>query len=191
MMTRGLLLLGFCTACFQPRATDDADALAPPVELFEPDAGDPPVECDPIDPSPLSALHIEVRTSAFGGRFAPKNVGAIWIEDTAGAYVKTVELWGQTRAKWLVRFQAAASGNVVDAVTGATLLSHGTHEVTWNLTDLDGCEVANQTYQLLLELTDRSGEGASHVVPFDKGVAPADLAPADSSTFHDMRLRLE
>lgn len=184
------MLAVLATACLQPRGDDGADALAPPVDLFVPDAGAAPVDCGP-DPSPLSALHITVRTSPFGGRFAPKNVGAIWVEDDAGRFVKTVELWGQTRAKWLSRFQAASEGNVVDAVTGATLLGHGTHEVTWDLTDVFRCEVANQAYQLVLETTDRSGDGASQVVPFDKGDTAGELTAPDSDTFHDIGLRLE
>lgn len=177
--------------CYRPRA--DADELAPgiaaPGELFAPDASDRPV-CTTPDPSPLATLRVRVRTTPFGGNFRPRNVGAVWIERASGGFVKTLERWGQIRAKWLTRFVAASGNNVVDAVTGATLASHATHDLTWDLRDLAGCEIAAGDYQVVFETTDRDGSGASFAVPFSKDQLPLSIHPLDEPQFHDVLLDL-
>jgi hypothetical protein len=177
-------------ACFQPAEHPVGDGAPLPIDLFTLDAGPDAPGCG-ADPSPLSALHITVRTTAPGGRFKPRNVGAVWIEDGAGAFVKTVERWGVTRAKYLARFNQVSDGNVADAITGPTLLAHRTHELTWNLADLAGCEVPAGDYAVLFEVVDKSGVGPWFAVPFVKGSDTLLLTPADEPTFHDLRLELE
>lgn len=188
------IVLAACalTACFQPRFDADElrDGLAPPSDVFAPDASTA-IECTTPDPSPLSRLRVSVRTSNAGGRFAPRNVGAIWIERADGTFVKTLERWGVLRAKWLTRFVAASNNNLVDAITGATLTSHQTHVLEWDLTDLSRCEIEAGDYQVLFELTDRDGTGASLVVPFAKGDVPSTVVPPDAPSFHDVQLVLE
>lgn len=187
-----LSCLGLVAACYQPRTDDDVlgDGLARPSDLFEPDASTIPV-CPNPDPSPLSALRIHVRTSSFGGRFAPRNVGAIWIEDRDGDFVKTVKRWGQTRAKWLTRFVAASDENLVDAITGATLPVHQTHDATWNLMDLAHCEIGAGEYRVVFEMTERSGTGELVAVPFVKDQTPSTTSPGDTPYFHDLQFVLE
>ncbi|MES1171600.1 MAG: DUF2271 domain-containing protein, partial [Bacteroidota bacterium] len=126
-----------------------------------------------------------------GGRFAPRNVGAVWIERASGEFVRTLEEWGGMRAKWLTNWQSASSGNTVDAVTGATLDRHVTHAARWDLKDAHGCDVPDGPHVLRVELTDRSGTGAVESVAFDKSDAPVSLAPADSGPFTEMQLILE
>ena len=187
------LVIGSATGCFQPRANDDEseDAATRPTELFQPEGeGVPPPIC-PNDPSPLTAMQIRVRTSSADGRFAPRNVGAIWIERSDGAFIKTVARWGTLRTKWLKRFLAASAGNVVDAVTGPTLLSHQTHDVRWNLTGPDRCEVPSGDYRVVFELTDRNGMGPTLDVPFAKGVTPGAMMPPDDTHFHELVLNVE
>ena len=171
----------------------DPDDLGPgttrPTDLFGVDAA-PPSPCGGPDPSPLAALQIRVRTSPVGGRFAPRNVGAIWIETSTGAFVKTVQRWGRTRAKWLLRFNASSAGDVTDAITGATQQSHTTHDVTWDLTDLARCEIAAGDYQVVIEHTDKNGSGASMVVPFRKEQAPLAITLPDTTYFHDIAVNL-
>ncbi len=192
--TRWMLvaLLAALGGCFEPRYDpDDLAAGTPlPTDLFMVDAAVSST-CAGPDPSPLTTLQIQVRTSPVGGRFAPRNVGAIWIETRAGAFVKTVERWGRTRARYLLRFNGASEGDVTDAITGATQLSHTTHDVTWDLTDLTGCEVLAGDYQVVIEHTDKNGSGASLVVPFRKDQAPLILTLPDTSNFHDISLNLD
>jgi len=184
-------MIGGVTACFERRFDADAigDGTSRPTELFGVDAAPPPL-CGEPEPSPLSALQIRVRTSAVGGRFAPRNVGAIWIESSGGTFVKTVARWGKARAKWLLRFNASSHEDVTDAITGATLISHTTHDVTWNLTDLRQCEVPVGDYQVVMEHTDRNGSGVSLAVPFHKDQATLLLTPPETTFFHDIVLTL-
>ena len=113
--------------------------------------------CDPQNPSPLSVLTSGVRPPDAGGRSAPKNVGAIWIERADGTFVRTLELWATTRRKWLLGFLESTGGNTVDAVTGATLKVHTTHEVEWDLRDSFGCPVEQGAYVVVVGKTDREG----------------------------------
>lgn len=139
----------------------------------------------------LSSLHVRVRTTAYGGRYAPRNIGAIWVEDASGKFVKTIERWAKTRARWLVRFQAAANGNVVDAVTSATLQSHVTHDRTWNLQGLDHCQIPAGNYRLVLETTDYNGAGATLEIPFTKDQSAVTLTPTETAQFHDLLVELK
>ena len=191
------LALG-ASACMQPR--DDAaprttqqsyvDEFAELLGENGGGMGRKASDCPP-DPSPLERLSLSVRTASGDGRYRPRNVGAFWIEDASGQWVKTLELWGQRRAKWLTRFQAASGGDVVDAVTGPTLSEHEVHELEWDLTAADGCEVENGEYQLRMELTDWSGTGKQYTIPFEKGLTPSELTPADELTFRNIRVALE
>jgi hypothetical protein len=179
------------TACFAPTvgAEDDGPGTQPPNELFGADAGSNPA-CPGGDTSPLSQLHIRVRTTAVGGRYAPRNVGAIWIESGTGTFIKTVERWGSTRARYLTRFTAASGGNVVDAITSATLAQHTTHDREWNLKDRSECEIAAGDYRVVIEHTDRNSTGVSIVLPFSKDQSAVTLMPAEATNFHDLVLEL-
>ncbi|MBK9033260.1 MAG: hypothetical protein IPL61_18640 [Myxococcales bacterium] len=120
--------------CYEPGVGRDdlQDALAAPVDLFDDGGtvvprdgggGGGPDAAAGCDTSPLSALRIVVRTTPFGGRYQPKNIGAIWIETASGQYVKTVKRWANRRLRYLTRYNAASGGDITDAITGATLTS--------------------------------------------------------------------
>lgn len=132
-----------------------------------------------------------VRTTAPGGKYQPRNVGAIWIEDGDGGFVKTLSRWGTLRARWLSRWNDASDGDVTDAITGATLSSHETHAVTWDLTDTQGDRIGDGEYSVVIELTDKSGPGPSLDVPFTVGDEPLMVDPEGAAHFHDMRLVFE
>ncbi|MBK9033911.1 MAG: DUF2271 domain-containing protein [Myxococcales bacterium] len=187
--------------CYEPGVGRDdlQDALAAPVDLFDDGGtvvprdgggGGGPDAAAGCDTSPLSALRIVVRTTPFGGRYQPKNIGAIWIETASGQYVKTVKRWANRRLRYLTRYNAASGGDVTDAITGATLTSHITHDVTWNLTDRTHCEVPAGNYRVVMELTDQDAAGASVVLPFTKGTSGAVSMPAQTAQFHDLVLDL-
>ena len=131
-----------------------------------------------------------MRTTALGGRYAPKNIGAIWIETAAGQYVKTVERWANRRRQYLTNFNSASGQNVTDAVSGATLTAHITHNLTWNLKGLDNCEIPAGEYRVRMELTDRDSTGVVATFPFTKGTTAVVTHPADAPQFHDLTLDL-
>lgn len=133
----------------------------------------------PMDP----ALTVDFTTKPFGGQYSPRNVGAVWIEDGSGAFVKTLELWAKKRSKYLVKWKAASAGNTVDAVTGATRSSHGPHTDHWNGTDVNGNVVPDGPYHLYVEFTEQNGAGKWTVMDFEKGATPVDLTPPDEANF--------
>ncbi|MBP9205626.1 MAG: DUF2271 domain-containing protein [Kofleriaceae bacterium] len=184
-------------ACAQPGVDADEirDGAGLPTDLFA-DAGPGGGGADGggggcAGDTPLARLAITVTTTAAGGRYQPRNIGAIWIESGAGVFVKTVAQWGQIRARHLTAWRAASASNRVDAVTGPTLRSHMAHPVAWDLSAVDGCEVADGDYRVRFEMTDRNGAGPNLTVAFRKDQAGASVTAPDASSFHGVTLTLE
>jgi hypothetical protein len=181
--------------CFMPETgSEERDGgIQPPDNLFGGDAGmvagDAGLTCS--SGTPLVSMRVRVRTTTANGRYSPRNIGAIWIETEGNAFVKTVERWAGTRARWLTKFNAASASNLVDAVTGATLLQHTTHDRTWNLTDRLHCEVVAGNYRVVVEMTDKNGAGPSTVMPFTIDGTPMTLTFPDATNFHDLSIELK
>lgn len=178
------------TACFEPGTGTDISGpgTEPPNALFGADGGVGGCS-DPVA-SPLSQLHVRVRTSALGGRYAPKNVGAIWVETATGGFVKTLEKWAKVRARYLVRWNAVSKGNVIDAITSATLSTHITHDREWDLTDTTECPIRPGNYRVVIEHTDQNGAGVTIELPFTKDQDAQTLVFPDAAKFHDLLLEL-
>lgn len=88
-----------------------------------------------------------------GGGMVRNPYIAVWIEDSAGALIKTVSLWhlqnGQDR--WLselAKWYQAADG--VEANSSATR-APGSYTVAWGLTDASGAAVEDGTYTVCIE----------------------------------------
>jgi len=95
-------------------------------------------------------------TTEVGGNYAPRNIVAVWVEDSVGGFVKTIGRWSASRTQHLVAW-VAASGQDTDAVSGATRANHDARlTVTWDLTDTLAAVVANGDYVLRMELADRN-----------------------------------
>ena len=62
-------------------------------------------------------------TAPVGGRYQPRNIGAIWIEDNNGKLVKSLEVWAGIRRRYLTRYATALSGAAIDVTASATLSS--------------------------------------------------------------------
>ncbi|MFQ5604327.1 MAG: DUF2271 domain-containing protein [bacterium] len=136
----------------------------------------------------------QVQTVSYGGKYADKNIGAIWVENAQNQFVKTLEVWARKRMKHLVKWGAASSQNVVDAVTSATLRSHQQHSVTWNCTDSNGAVVADGNYQIIVEFAEHNAASSGAApgkwlaVTFNKGSSPQNLKPADETYFKNIVL---
>jgi len=187
--TLAVCALAGCYFAPGPDADELEPGLQPPSGLFGADAGVGSGSGSCAD-SPLTSLHVRVRTTTLNGRYSPRNIGAIWVEDATGAFVKTIERWGKTRARYLTRFNASSGGNLVDAVTSATLAQHVTHDRTWDLTNLAKCEIPAGAYRVVIEETDHNGSGPSVELPFTKGDVPLTSMPAETANFHDLLLEL-
>jgi hypothetical protein len=110
------------------------------------------------------------------------NQFAVWIEDTAGGYVKTLYATrytangGYERRPDSIPIWVAKSG--VDAVTSATPEA-GPLSYAWDLTDKDGNTVPQGAYKVFVEGTLRWKNQVlySGVIDLAKGAASMDLAP--------------
>jgi hypothetical protein len=69
-------------------------------------AGGPPAAAQ------VGVLTLDFTTVNQRGRYAPQNVGAVWIETDAGMFVKTLERWGQIRANHLTRWNMPAPQDI-------------------------------------------------------------------------------
>lgn len=122
-------------------------------------------------------LTINVTTTPNGGQFAPRNVVAVWIEDQAGTFVKTITRYANARKSHLVAWIAKAGANDVDAVSGATRQDHATPlTITWNLRDKLSGLVPDGTYTIRMELADSNSNTPAQnhqgTFTFVKGTAP-------------------
>jgi hypothetical protein len=134
------------------------------------------------------SLEVSVTTRAVGGKYAPDNIGAIWIADANDKFVKTLDVWASRRIEHLARWgsvttSAGAPSNTVDAITGATEQAHGVRTATWNCTDYHKKPSPDGAYRVCFELTDSNTGGPVDCVKFDKSTSPLRIAPPDPSTF--------
>ena len=132
------------------------------------------------------------KTVTFGGSYAPKHVGVVWIEDAGGGYIRSIDGWAKTRKKHLVNWNAASSGdqNAGDALTRATIKSHETHSLKWDLTDASGKKVSAGDYLLRAEFTERNGEGRQMSIPFTLGAGEQTVSPSDEANFTSISIHV-
>ena len=133
-------------------------------------------------------LTVTVTTSSAGGGYSPRNVVAIWIEDDAGNFVKTLLAYAQNRKTHLNTWQATttaagSSYNVVDAITGPTKSSHAERTCYWNATNVTGIVVPDGNYTVWMELTDKNSTGNFSSFSFTKGEEIETLTPANVPSF--------
>ncbi|MGH1342773.1 MAG: DUF2271 domain-containing protein [Nannocystales bacterium] len=103
---------------------------------------------------------VQLRTRSRGGRYAPDNAGAVWVESPDGTFIRSLAVWAGTRREHLLQWNAAAGGDDVDAVTSATSGSHQSRLLSWDLTDHAGTAMPPGRYVLRAEFTeDNSNEG--------------------------------
>jgi hypothetical protein len=145
-------------------------------------------------------LTVDFKTVNQGGTYAPRNVGAVWIETASGTFVKTLERWGNIRANHLTRWNMASGGwgsifgggntaDMMDAVSRATLRSHEMHHVMWNMKDSKGQLVPDGMYNVVVECTeDNFRPGANASVAFMKGAAPQMVTVPDKAPWSGFSL---
>jgi len=130
---------------------------------------------------------IAFSTVSYEGEYEPDNVGAVWIVDASGAYVRTIERWGTKRLKNAVAWREDSAGDDVDAVTGATRHEHGLHELQWDCRDASGNLRDGGSFEVHLEFTEEDSAegdppGPHRVVPLDLAV-PGPLDTPDDAAF--------
>jgi hypothetical protein len=148
------------------------------------DAGPPGAPC---------SLSVAVTTVSDHGNYSPNNVGAIWIANSSGTFVKTLKVWGSIRINHLSAWNSATASagftnRTVDAITGATLSSFQTHMVSWNCTDDTRAAVPDGAYRVYFETADSNAGGPNSFVDFTKGSAAQTLSPPDATYFKSINL---
>lgn len=134
-------------------------------------------------------LSVSTLTSSAGGKYAPKNIVAIWVESSSGTYVKTLLAYANTYKRYLTNWSSSSGYNTTDAVTGATVNSHTTRSCSWNGKDYNGNVVGDGTYKVCMELTDKDGTGNYHEFTFTKGTSSATLSPSNVSSFSNISIK--
>ena len=138
-------------------------------------------------------LSVAVTTSSAGGNYAPRNIVAIWVEDSSGNFVKTLLAYAASRKTHLNNWETSTTSagnvyNVTDAISGATQSAHGTRTCAWNGTDFSGKMVADGNYNLRMELTDKNSTGNSVSFTFTKSSANQKLTPANVPSFSSVSI---
>jgi hypothetical protein len=139
-------------------------------------------------PAEMSA---QIRTISYGGEYASDNAAVAWIERDGVGVVRTLAVWAEVRREHLVRWRAASSGDITDAVTAATRGRHGTLDLKWDLHDAAGQAAPAGAYRLMVEFTeDDSNKGApagpAIAVPFELGGGPHVAMTPDQARFADV-----
>lgn len=166
---------------------------------MEPKGSTAPGTTAPEDPAASTGpgmLTVAFTSVGPGGRYAPRNCGAVWIEDSSGKFVKTIERWTAIRERYLEKWTMASGGwgfsifggnttnpDQVDVVTAGTLSRHQMHMSTWNMKNVAGEVVPDGKYNVVVEVT----EGTSGVgrVEFVKGPM-AQMLDGKSAVFSNM-----
>ena len=150
-------------------------------------AGGQPATAGTTGGTAAGMVTIEFTTATYSGRYAPANYGAVWFETPSGMFIKTAKRWaGTIHASDLATWTAASGGwgsifgggnmaDMMDAMSSATLRSHQSHTVMWNLKDANKQLLPDGEYVAVVEMTeDRAADRKGPVarIPFVKGPSP-------------------
>ena len=138
-------------------------------------------------------LRLTFTTTEAGGKYKPKHVHAVWIQDDGGAFVRTVALWGDKRAHNLANwFNATDDGDAdIDGRTGATQRTHREYATTWDLKGRDGETVPDGAYTVRLELTDdeeKKNKVNRASFTFEKNGTAGTQTPPDQSGYQNVTI---
>ncbi len=146
-------------------------------------------------------LTFKYTPTSHSGYSGTKNVLAIWIQNSAGAFVKTRSrnAGGGTAdhlPTWAVNSGGlstnclSSSCNMIGATSGATLSSFTAKNITWDGTDVTGAVVADGTYKITVQSTwNHGGTGTTtRSFTFVKGPNSDVQAPANDGNFTNITL---
>jgi len=130
--------------------------------------------------------------SVGGGAYAPKNIVAVWVEDSSGTFVKTIGRWAGVREGSLVGWQQKSGGDA-DAVSGATRQNHTTAlTVTWDLRNKSNVVVSDGTYTIRMELADENATAQNQnneaTFTFVKGASPQSQSALSNGGFTNVSI---
>lgn len=129
-----------------------------------------------------------VRTVTNLGEYSPKNVLAIWVETSGGTFIRSLKVMAGARIQQLYTWKVASGLNTTDAITGATLNSHSTHNITWNCRNLSNVLVNDGDYRIRVEFTEEHVQGPIYNYSFTKGTSSQTINFPDQAYFKDASL---
>lgn len=144
-------------------------------------------------------FRFDVTTTSYGGRYGPANVGAIYIENASGGYVKSLNVWGWggIRLGNLTDWAQLSGNDVTDAVTSATRRNGGPVSGSWDCTDHTRALVPAGQYKVCCSFQEDDalpffGPAPKQVcVPFDVGSGPVTQNPPNQGNFTSMSLTMQ
>lgn len=145
-----------------------------------------------VEASTPGVLTVTFTTADAGGEYAPKHILAVWIQNSAGQFVKSLRVNAGSRIQYLTNWNSNSGGNKLDAVTSATLSSHASRTSTWNGTNAatPRAVVVDGTYTIKMELTDKNSAGNPGTFTFVKGPATYTApTPANIASFSNISIR--
>jgi hypothetical protein len=123
-------------------------------------------------------------------------VGAIYVENASGGFVKSLNVWGTKELFNLTDWQQLSGGNTTDAVTGATRSNAGPVSGSWNCTDTNRQPVPDGQYQVCCSFQEDDAlpffgpAPKKACVSFQKG-GPFTLSPPSQGNFTNMTLTMQ
>jgi hypothetical protein len=124
-------------------------------------------------------------------------VGAIYIENSSGGYVKSLNVWGAVRLGNLTDWQTLSGGDKTDAVTSATRGNAGLISGTWDCTDKSRAVVPGGDYKVCCSFQEDDalpffGPAPKQAcVPFTVGSGPFSNTAPDQQYFTQMKLTMQ
>lgn len=134
------------------------------------------------------AVNIEFTTVSDNGQYSPHHVLAVWITDQSGNFVRTITKRAVNEGYYLFKWKLSSFGDIADAITGATITSHETHEYSWNCKNKDGAIVNDGNYSVNIEYADNDSQGPIAKIDFTKGDT-SQITPADESYYKNMKVK--
>jgi hypothetical protein len=187
------------------------DASVPDAEMPRRDAGAAESDRDAnggdSDPTATPSVsggcpvHVSVVTSSYGtgnnddDDYAPNNVGAIWVTDPQGGFVRTLAVWGPGYWTFAETWVKQSGGSRVDIVAGATRKNHRQPvEADWDCRDKTGTRVAGGPYRLNVEFSEAEEQGpllsGNSSLPFTLGDDAVGVLREPSGSFGPIVVRV-
>ncbi|MCX7048503.1 MAG: DUF2271 domain-containing protein [Candidatus Sumerlaeota bacterium] len=138
-------------------------------------------------------LKVTFTTSAPIGvaKYGTKNVHAVWIEDSKGAFIKTIARWAKDQKRQLTDWKKA-DGTDTDGMTGATQKNYGAYTAEWDLRGRDGKPVPNGIYKIQMELTNNDAKKDQRhraTVTFNKNGVSSTQEVASQSGYSNIKIQ--
>ena len=138
------------------------------------------------------SMSFTVTTKNSNGSTGSVNVFALWITNSAGAYVKTINRQSKNYTSSLTSWFSNSANNTTDGTTGATLPSHNyaytstaktTKRIpfTWNFKNYLGAVMPDGTYFINIEFNEENTSRQYVKYSFTKGPSSYTIVPTVTS----------